>query len=182
MSNGYPTIIGEVRTAYITTNHGVLRQPRMPKMNIRLRAQSGGVRGHSHGFQRDRVGGNRIPAVGLERRVIGLGHRVTQPEQGIRLEGTRRPKGWKAMVAANKPAKAADLRPGKAAKVAAAAKREAVEQRELLAKQFNNALRSAAAEAQRQMTEEGRRVATLQQISLQQAFDQMAARLGNAVR
>jgi hypothetical protein len=86
------------------------------------------------------------------------------------------------MVAANKPAKPADLRPGKAAKVAAAAKREAVEQRELLAKQFNNALRSAAAEAQRQMTEEGRRVATLQQISLQQAFDQMAARLSNAVR
>jgi hypothetical protein len=128
------------------------------------------------------VGGNRIPAVGLERRVIGLGHRVTQPEQGIRLDGTRRPKGWKAMVAANKPAKPADLRPGKAAKVAAAAKRKDTEQRELLAKQFNNALRSAAAEAQREATAEGRRIATLQQISLQQAFGEMAARLGNAVR
>ncbi len=181
MSNGYPTIIGEVRTAYIT-NNGVLRQPRMPKMNIRLRAEGQGVRGHGHGFERDRVGGNRIPAVGLERRAIGLGHRVTQPEQGIRLDGTRRPKGWKAMVAANRPAKPADQRPGKAAKMAAAAKREAAGQRELLAKQFNNALRSAAAEAQREATAEGRRIATLQQISLQQAFDQMAARLGNAVR
>lgn len=169
----YPTIIGETRTAYITAN-GVLRQPRMPKQNIRLRAQSGGVRGHSHGFERDRVGGNRIPAVGLERRAIGLGHRVAQPEQGIKLDGTRRPKGWKQMLAGNKPAKPADQRPGKAAKVAAAAKRKAAGQRELLARQFNNALRSAAAE--------GRRIATLQQISLQQAFDQMAARLGNAVR
>ncbi len=177
----YPTIIGCTRTAYITNNNGVLRQPRMPKMNIRLRAQSGGVRGHSHGFERDRVGGNRIPAVGLERRVIGLGNRVTQPE-GIKLDGTRRPKGWKEMVAANKPAKPADLRPGKAAKVAAAAKREAAEARALIAKQFNNALRSAAAEAQRQATEEGRRIAALQQISLQQAFEEMAARLGNAVR
>jgi hypothetical protein len=86
------------------------------------------------------------------------------------------------MVAANKPAKHADLRPGKAAKVAAAAKREAAEHRSLLAKQFNNALRSAAAEAQRQATEEGRRIAALQQISLQQAFEEMAARLGNVVR
>jgi hypothetical protein len=178
----YPTIIGETRTAYITTNNGVLRQPRMPKMNIRLRALLGGVRGHSHGFERDRVGGNRIPAVGLERRVIGLGHRVTQPEQGIEMVGTRRPKGWKAMVAANKPAKPADQRPGKAAKVAAAARREAAEQRDLLTKQFNNALRSAAAEVGREATEEGRRIAALQQISLQQAFEEMAARLGNAVR
>jgi flagellar biosynthesis/type III secretory pathway protein FliH len=154
----------------------------MPKMNIRLRAEGQGVRGHGHGFERDRVGGNRIPNVGLERRVIGLGRRVAQPEQGIRLDGARRPKGWKAMVAANNPAKAADQRPGKAAKMAAAAKREAAWQRELLARQFNNALRSAAAEAQREATAEGRRIATLQQISLQQAFDQMAARLGNAVR
>jgi flagellar biosynthesis/type III secretory pathway protein FliH len=154
----------------------------MPKQNIRLRAEGQGVRGHGHGFERDRVGGNRIPAVGLERRAIGLGHRVTQPEQGIQLDGTRRPKGWKQMLAANKPAKTADLRPGKAAKMAAAAKRKAAEQRELLARQFNNALRSAAAEAQREATAEGRRIATLQQISLQQAFDQMAARLGNAVR
>ena len=177
----YPTIIGETRTAYIT-NNGVLRQPRMPKMNIRLRAQSGGVRGHSHGFERDRVGGNRIPEVGLERRAIGLGHRVAQPEQGIRLDGARRPKGWKRILAENRPVKPADPRPGKAAKVAAAAKRKDTEQRELLAKQFNKALRSAAAEAQREATAEGRRIATLQQISLQQAFDQMAARLGNAVR
>lgn len=181
MSSGYPRIIGETRTARIT-DCGVLRQPRMPKMNIRLRAAGRGVPGNSHGFERDRVGGNRIPAVGLERRAIGLGHRVTQPEQGIRLYGTRRPKGWKAMVAANKPAKPADQRPGKAAKVAAAAKRKAAEERELLARQLNNALRSAAAEAQRQATEEGRRIAGLQQISLQQAFDTMAKRLGNAVR
>ena len=183
MSSGrYPTVVGETRTAYITTNHGVLRQPRMPKMNIRLRAEGQGVRGHGHGFERDRVGGNRIPAVGLERRAIGLGHRVTQPETGIRLYGTRRPKGWKKMLAANRPAKSPDLRPGKAAKVAAAAKREAAEQLALLARQLNNALRSAAAEAQREATEEGRRIAGLQQISLQQAFNQMAERLGNAVR
>ena len=179
----YPNILARGQGYVVTNNHsGGLSFPRHPVGTIRQSAYGQGVRSKRYGFERDRVGGNRIPAVGLERRIIGLGHRVTQPEQGIEMVGTRRPKGWRAVVEANKLAKPADLRPGKAAKVAAAAKREAAEQRALLAKQFNNALRSSAAEAQREATEEGRRIAALQQISLQQAFEEMAARLGNAVR
>ncbi len=77
-------IIGETKTAFIT-NEGVLRQPRMPKQNARIRAAGSGVRSPgTHGFLKvtifDRERGTVNPAE--YRAVKGQAARTTeQPAQ-----------------------------------------------------------------------------------------------------
>ncbi len=45
------------------------------------------LRSAMNGFQMDQTGGNRIPAVGKERRAIALGHKVVRPPEPIKLPG-----------------------------------------------------------------------------------------------
>lgn len=176
----YPNIIGRGGSYVVTDDHsGGMVFPREPRGNIRVVAKGRGVRGHKYGFQRDQQGGNRIPQVGLERRAIGLGHRVSTPAQPVSLG---RPKGWQAMVADGKPVKATNCRPGAVAKRDAAAKRDAIKQRNGLAVEFNNALRSVLSEYNIEKKEESRRIAELQKLSLQQALELLAGRLNNGIR
>lgn len=147
----YPNIIGR-GSGYVITDDlsGGLVFPREPRGNIRVAAYGRGVRTNKHGFQRDQSGGNRIPKVGLERRAIALGSRVSQPDM-VTLSAIapgRRGAVARAAVHAckcgRKSAREArqaelDARPGVRARSECKLRRQA-------ANDLNAALREAAAE------------------------------------
>lgn len=176
MSKRYPNIVATGRNFVVTDDHsGGLVFPRHPVGAIRQAAYGRGIRSDRYGFQRDQVGGNRIPRVGLERRVIGLGRRTEQPAELIVGRVTRT---GKAAVAQHKPAKPADVRPGAIAKRAARAKRAALAAREQMAREFNDGLLAAA--RQRDRNQAMADAAAQRERAL--TIAELAARLNNGVR
>ena len=172
----YPNIVAIGRGYVVTDDHsGGLVFPRHPVGAIRQAAYGRGIRTDRYGFQRDRVGGNRIPKVGLERRVIGLGRRTEQPAEPLKLIATR---DGMAAVRANKPAKPADVRPGAIAKRAARAKRAALAAREQMAREFNDGLLAAARQQERNQAMADAAAQRERAVTI----NELATRLNNGVR
>jgi hypothetical protein len=100
---------------------GGLTMSRFPKPKIPGRTPTSSA---MRGFQVDQVGGNRIPAVGKERRAIALGHTVVVEEPAIKLRGRLSP----STQARNRHVKQRDAalqwRPAPSRRVEAAALRE----------------------------------------------------------
>ena len=150
----YPNIIGR-GSGYVVTDDlsGGLVFPREPRGNIRVAAYGRGVRTNKHGFQRDQSGGNRIPKVGLERRAIALGARVSQPDMvtlSAIAPGRRGAVARAAVQACRCGRKSA--REARQAELAARPGTRAKAQRDICrqaATDLNAALREAAAEIRR---------------------------------
>lgn len=173
MSKKYPNVVAVGRGYVVTDDHsGGLVFPRHPVGAIRQAAYGRGIRSDRYGFQRDQVGGNRIPRVGLERRIRGLGRRVHQPAELIVGRVTQ---AGKAAVAQHKPAKPADVRPGAIAKRAARAKRAALAAREQMAAQFNAAIRGAQRAAEEQRAAEAAAADAIERVARQRDIETLVA-------
>lgn len=136
----YPNILAKGQGYVVASNHsGGLVFPRHPVGTIRQSAYGKGVRSNRYGFERDRVGGNRTPPCGLERRVI-LGRTVEVPMELVVGKVTA---AGLAAVKAHKPAKVLNCRPGAVAKAAAKARRARRAAYAAEAITFNAALKAA---------------------------------------
>lgn len=176
MSSKYPDIVATGRGFVVTKDHsGGLVFPRHPVGSVRQAAYGRGIRSNRYGFQRDQTGGNRIPRVGLERRIKGLGRRVHQPAAPLKLVATAE---GMAAVRANKPAKPADVRPGAIAKRNARAKRAALAARNQMAREFNHGLLAAAREGERNKAMADAAAQRERAVTI----NELAARLNNGVR
>ena len=168
----YPNILARGQGFVVTNNHsGGLSFPRYPVGSIRQSAYGKGVRSPRYGFLRDQTGGNRIPACGLERRVI-LGHTVEVP---IELVTGKVTAAGLAAVKAHKPAKVLNCRPGAVAKAAAKARRERIAAYAEEAKAFNAALKAAKKGYEEGLAIRLARMIAVERVALQQAVNSLVA-------
>lgn len=168
----YPNVLARGQGFVVTNNHsGGLVFPRHPVGTIRQAAYGQGVRSNRYGFERDSVGGNRIPKCGLERRVI-LGHTVEVPMELIVGHVTE---AGKAAVARHKPAKVLNHRPGAVAKAAAKARRKHLAAYAAEAKAFNAALKAAKAAYEAGLAKRMANMIAVERVALQQAANSLVA-------
>lgn len=168
----YPNVLARGQGFVVTNNHsGGLSFPRNPVGSIRQSAYGQGVRSNRYGFMRDRVGGNRIPACGLERRVI-LGHTVEVPMELVVGKVTA---AGLAAVKAHKPAKVLNCRPGAVAKAAAKARRESIVACAKQARAFNAALKAAKEGYEEGLAKRMARMIAVERVALQQAVNSLVA-------
>ena len=172
----YPNILARGQGFVVTNNHsGGLVFPRHPRGTIRQSAYGQGVRSNRYGFERDSVGGNRIPKCGIERRVI-LGRTVEVPVELVIGKVTA---AGLAAVKAHKPAKVLNCRPGAVAKAAAKARREA--RRKSIAayaeqaKALNAALKAAKAAYEAGLVKRMASMIAVERVALQQAVNSLVA-------
>ena len=168
----YPNVLARGQGFVVTNNHsGGLVFPRHPVGTIRQAAYGQGVRSNRYGFERDSVGGNRIPKCGLARRVI-LGRTVEVP---IELVTGKVTAAGLAAVRANKPTKVLNHRPGAVAKAAAKARRERIAAYAEEAKAFNAALKAAKAAYEAGLAKrEASRIA-VERVALQREMNRLVA-------
>ena len=168
----YPNILARGQGFVVTNNHsGGLSFPRQPVGTIRQKAYGQGVRSGCYGFLRDQTGGNRIPACGLERRVI-LGRTVEVP---IELVVGRVTEAGKAAVAKHKPAKVLNCRPGAVAKAAAKARRKSIAAYAAEAKAFNAALKAAKAAYEAGLVKRMASMIAVERVALQREMNRLVA-------
>ncbi len=162
---------------------GGLAFPRHPVGAIRGDAYGRGVRSNRYGFQRDSVGGNRIP------RCPTYGQHGKPAEPTIpanQLLGRTSKAARKAVAAANEAAPMIGQRGGKTtvARIAKGRQRKARRERAKQARQrdaieaINHAIRSADMACKR----EDARIQAAAQREWQLALNETAARLNNGVR
>ena len=171
-------VIGETKTAFITDD-GVVRQPRMPKQNARQRASGAGVRSPgTHGFQVttifDRERG-RVDVVAY-RASRGQGSRTT--EQPAAISG-----GWlprEVVKACNERANPSTGRSPVARRRQRRNRR--AKDRRAAAAHAAGLLNGALVRAHEEERAREARINAAAQREWQLAFQEMAARLGNAVR
>ena len=169
----YPNVLARGQGFVVTDNHsGGLVFQRNPIGTIRQSAYGQGVRSNRYGFQRDSVGGNRIPKCGLERRILGLGRRVEQPVELVTGKVTA---AGLAAVMAHKPAKVLNCRPGAVAKAAAKARRNHLSAYAAEAKAFNAALKAAKAAYEAGLVKRMASMIAVERVALQQAVNSLVA-------
>lgn len=168
----YPNVLARGQGFVVTDNHsGGLVYPRHPRGTIRQSAYGQGVRSNRYGFERDSVGGNRIPKCGIERRVI-LGRTVEVP---IELVTGKVTAAGLAAVKAHKPTKVLNCRPGAVAKAAAKARRNHLSAYAAEAKAFNAALKAAKAAYEAGLVKRMASMIAVERVALQQAVDSLVA-------
>lgn len=175
----YPNVVGRGRGFVVTDDHsGGLALQRQPVGAIRQDAYGRGVRSNRHGFQRDRVGGNRIP------RCPTYGQHGKPAEPAIpanQLPGKTSRAAAKAVAAAN-AAYTASLRgrnPKTKARQRKARRDRAKRARhDAAVNEINRAIRSADMACKR----EDARIQAAAQREWQLAFEEAAARINNGVR
>lgn len=175
----YPNVVAKGRGYVVADNHsGGLTLERQPVGAIRQDVYGRGVRSNRYGFQRDRVGGNRIP------RCPTYGQHGKPAEPVVpanRLPGRTSRAAAKAVAAAN-AAYAASLRGtnsrAKARQRKARRDRAKRARHNAAAEALNRAIISADMHCQR----EDARIQAAAQREWQLAFAETAARLNNGVR
>jgi len=168
----YPNVLARGSGYVVTNNHsGGLSFPRHPVGTIRQSAYGSGIRSNSHGFERDRVGGNRIPRVGLEWRVVH-GRTVEVPMELVVGKVTA---AGRAAVKAHKPAKVRNCRPGAVAKAAAKARRARIAAYAAEAVAFNAALKAAKKGYEEGLAKRMARMIAVERVALQQEVNRLVA-------
>jgi hypothetical protein len=177
----YPNVIGQTKTAFIT-DEGVLRQPRMPKQNAKLRATGAGVRSPgTHGFLRttvfDRERGTVNP---VDYRATKSQRAAPNPVPAQYAGGRTSPKVAALVNECNERAAGSSKRSPTARK-RQRRNRRAKERRAAVAA-ATHALQCALRQAHREERVRENRINAAAQREWQLAFEEMAAQLGNAVR